>query len=83
MIILIYPNSFLSERSKSLSLLKNDKATGCKVRLVGAWIKRTVVVIGARRIRSEKLRKHQYIEGYAWSPDSNRVEWDENKYWSR
>ena len=28
----------------------------CKVRLVGAWIKRREVVVGARRIRSEKLR---------------------------
>ena len=37
----------------------------CKVRLVGAWIKRREVVVGARRIRSEKLREHQYKEGYA------------------
>ena len=38
----------------------------CKVRLVDAWIKRreVVTVIGARRIRSEKLREHKYIEGY-------------------
>ena len=33
--------------------------------LVGAWIKRREVVVGARRIRSEKLREHQYREGYA------------------
>ena len=32
----------------------------CKVRLVGAWIKRREVLVGARRIRSEKLREHQY-----------------------
>ena len=31
----------------------------CKVRLVWIWIKRRVVVVGARRIRSEKLREHQ------------------------
>ena len=31
----------------------------CKVRLVGQWIKRRDVVIGARRIRSEKLRDNQ------------------------
>ena len=37
----------------------------CKVKLVRAWIKRTKVVVGARRIRSETLREHQYIEGYA------------------
>ena len=29
----------------------------CKVILVGAWIKRTEVVDGARRIKSEKLRE--------------------------
>ena len=31
-----------------------------KVRLVGAWIKRREVVVGAKRIRSEKLRKYRY-----------------------
>ena len=30
----------------------------CKIRLVGAWIKRRELVISARRIRSEKLREH-------------------------
>ena len=30
----------------------------CKFRLVGVWIKRRGVVVGARRIRSEKLREH-------------------------
>ena len=30
----------------------------------------------ARRIRSEKLRKHQYSEGYARSPEGKIVEWD-------
>ena len=34
----------------------------CKVRLVGTWIKRGEVVGRARRIRSEKLRIHQYRE---------------------
>ena len=45
----------------------------CKVRLVDAWIKRreVVTVIGARRIRSEKLREHKYIEGYAKCLESN------------
>ena len=32
-------------------------------KVVGAWIKRREVVIGTRRIRSEKLREHQYREG--------------------
>ena len=34
----------------------------CKVRLVGTWINRGEVVGRARRIRSEKLREHQYRE---------------------
>ena len=34
----------------------------CKVRLVRAWIKRREVVVGRRRIRSEKLKEHQYRE---------------------
>ena len=46
----------------------------CKVRLVGAWIKRREVVVGARKIRSEQLREHQYREGYAWSLEGNGVE---------
>ena len=36
----------------------------CKVKLVGVWIKRTEVMVGAKRNRSEKLREHQY-RGYA------------------
>ena len=36
----------------------------CKVRLVGAWFKRREVMVGARRIMSEKLSEHQYREGY-------------------
>ena len=31
-----------------------------KVKLVEVWIKMGELVVGARRIRSEKLRKHQY-----------------------
>ena len=31
----------------------------CKVRVVGAWIKRREIVVGARKIGSEKLREHQ------------------------
>ena len=31
---------------------------------------------GARRIRSEKLREHQYREEYARSLEGERVEWD-------
>ena len=51
-----------------------------KVTLVGAWIKRREVVDRARKIRSKKLRKHQYREGYARSLEGKRVELDvENK----
>ena len=39
----------------------------CKVRLVGAWIKKREVEVGARRIRSEKLKEGQYREEYARS----------------
>ena len=45
-----------------------------KVRLVGAWIKRREEVVGARSIRSEKLREHQYREGYARSLEGKGVE---------
>ena len=48
----------------------------CKVRLVGAWIKRREAVVGARRIRSEKLREHQCREGYARSLEEKGVEFD-------
>ena len=48
----------------------------CKVRLVGVWIKRREVVVGARRIRSEKLREHQYREGYARSLEGKGIKWD-------
>ena len=44
--------------------LSNHHVVLCKARLVGAWIKRREVVAGARRIRSEKLREHQYREGF-------------------
>ena len=46
----------------------------CKVMLVEARIKRREVVVGARRIRSEKLGEHQYREGYAMSLEGNNVE---------
>ena len=37
-------------------------------------------MVGARRIRSEKLREHQYKEGYARSFEVKGVEWDVRKY---
>ena len=48
----------------------------CKVRLVGAWIRRREVVVGARRIRNEKLREHPYREGYARFHEGKGVQWD-------
>ena len=36
-------------------------------------------MVGARRIRSEKLKEYQYREGYARSLEGKRVEWDEEK----
>ena len=39
----------------------------CKVSLVGTGIKRREVMVGARKIRSEKLREDQYRERYARS----------------
>ena len=33
-------------------------------------------MVGARRIRSEKLREHHYREGYARSLEEKGVEWD-------
>ena len=56
--------------------LSNHHIVLCKLRLIGTWIKRREVVVGARRTRSEKLRQHQYREGYARSLERKRVEWD-------
>ena len=36
------------------------------------------MVNGARRIRSKKLREHQYI-GYARFLESKRVDWEEGR----
>ena len=54
--------------------ISNHHAGLCKVRLVRAWIKRRDVVVGARRIRSEKLSEDLYGEGYARPLDWKRVE---------
>ena len=50
----------------------------CKVRFVGAWIKRREMLVGARRIRGEKLREHQYKKGYTRSLQEKGVEWGGN-----
>ena len=37
---------------------------------------------GARKIKSEKLREHQYRERYAKSLEGKRVKWDgKNNVW--
>ena len=36
------------------------------------------MVVGARRIRSEKLWKHQYRKAYARSLEGKGTEWDED-----
>ena len=48
----------------------------CKVRLVAAWIKRREVVVGARKIRSEKLREDWYREEYTRSLEGKELEWN-------
>ena len=35
------------------------------------------MVNGAREIRSEKLREHQYMEGYARCLERKRIDWEE------
>ena len=63
--------------------LSNHYVVLCKVRLVGAWIKRREVVVGARMIRSKKLREHQYREGSAKSLEGKGVEWDVEHMWEQ
>ena len=53
-----------------------------KVKLLGTWIKRREVVYGPRRIRTEKLREHQYKEGYARSFEGEEIvrhQWEQVK----
>ena len=54
--------------------LSNHYVALCKIRLVGAWIKRREVVAVARRIVSEKMREHKYRDRYARSLEGKRVE---------
>ena len=44
-------------------VISNHHVVLCKVRLVGTWNKRREVVDGARGIRNEKQKEHQYREG--------------------
>ena len=54
----------------------NHHVVLCKVRLLRSWIKRREVVVGARGIRSEKLRDDWYREGYVRSLQGKRLEGD-------
>ena len=60
--------------------LSNHHVVLYKVTLVEAWIKRREVVVGVRRIRREKLREHQYREGYARFFEGKGVKWDGESY---
>ena len=40
----------------------------CKIKLVGTWIKRSKVIVRARRIREDRYR-----EGYTWSLEGKGV----------
>ena len=44
--------------------LSDDNVVLCKVKLVGAWIKRREVVNRARRIRNKKLKEHHSRRGW-------------------
>ena len=39
--------------------------------------RRSEMMVWARRFRGEKLKEHQYREGYAKSLEGKRVEWME------
>ena len=52
--------------------LSDHHAVLYKVGLIGVWVKRREVMDGARRIISEKLREHQYKEGYTVIPRLSR-----------
>ena len=48
----------------------------CISQFGGAWIKRRKIVDGAKRIRSEKLKKDQYREGYCRSLEGEESRMD-------
>ena len=59
--------------------LSDHHVVQCKIKLVGAWIKKREVVAGARRIRSKNLRQHQYsiekdMQGLLRGREWNRME---------
>ena len=58
-----------------LLVLRSCKELG-KGCLSGSVMCGTEVVVGARRIRIEKLREHQYREGYVRPLDGKGVEWN-------
>ena len=58
------------------SILKSLSTVFLSTILEGAWIKKRGGVLRHRRIRSEKLREHQYREGYARYLEDKGVEWN-------
>ena len=73
--MLQYVQDVRMERGIGLGL-SDHHVVLCKIWLVGAWIKRREVLVRGRRIRSKKLREHQYREGYARSLEGKGIEWD-------
>ena len=66
------------EDSKMNRTRLSDHHVLCQVKLVSALIKRRESE-WVRRIRSERLREHQYREGFARFHESKRGEWDEGR----
>ena len=57
--ILCYVQDVRAVRGMGQSL-SHHHVVLCKIRLIQTWIKRREVVVGAQRIRSEKLMENQY-----------------------
>ena len=70
--MLRYLQDVRAVRGKGRGLLDHHFVL-CKVRLVGARIKRKEVVDQGRRIRIETVKEHQYIEGCARSLEGKGV----------
>ena len=61
---------FVREMGRGLS---DHHVVLCKARLVRELIKKTEVAAGARKISIEKLKEHQYKEGYVRSLEGKGV----------
>ena len=61
--------------SERRNLRKYTRVARVQDGLVYGLIKRREVMNGARKIRREKLRERQYMEGYTRCLESKRVDW--------